>query len=65
MNKVLQAAGRVIRAENDRGMVLLIDDRFSKQVYRKLFPLEWQEPIRVRSTDNIAEAAKTFWGEKA
>lgn len=65
MNKVLQAAGRVIRAETDRGMVLLIDDRFSRQVYRKLFPLEWHGPIKVKSKDNIAKAAKTFWGEKA
>ena len=42
MNKVLQAVGRVIRSENDRGVVLLIDDRFSQLRYRKLFPPEWR-----------------------
>ena len=42
MNKVLQAAGRVIRTETDRGVVLLIDDRFRTPAYRALFPPHWQ-----------------------
>ena len=41
MNKVLQAAGRVIRTEEDKGVALLIDDRFLHQRYRRLFPKEW------------------------
>ncbi len=41
MNKVLQAAGRVIRTEQDKGAVLLIDDRFITNKYLSLFPWEW------------------------
>jgi len=41
MNKVLQAAGRVIRSDTDKGIVLLIDERFAQARYRKLFPKHW------------------------
>ena len=41
MNKVLQSAGRVIRTETDRGVILLLDDRFSRRQYREIFPREW------------------------
>jgi DNA excision repair protein ERCC-2 len=42
MNKVLQAGGRLIRSENDRGTIVLIDDRFLYQNYQALLPYEWQ-----------------------
>jgi len=61
MNKVLQAAGRVIRSENDRGMVLLIDERFSQRNYRNLFPKHWEHSIRVRNTEELKSRLKTFW----
>jgi DNA excision repair protein ERCC-2 len=48
MNRVLQAVGRIIRTERDRGVVLLIDTRFAEPRYRRLFPRWWQ-PIRVGS----------------
>ncbi len=41
-NKVLQAAGRVIRTEEDKGTVVLIDSRFAESKYRELFPLHWR-----------------------
>ncbi|MDY0236207.1 MAG: ATP-dependent DNA helicase [Gudongella sp.] len=41
MNKVLQAAGRVIRTEEDKGSILLIDDRYKKNLYKNLMPPEW------------------------
>ena len=41
MNKVLQAAGRVIRTEEDEGVVVLIDERFNTMTYRRLFPPHW------------------------
>lgn len=41
MNKILQSAGRVIRSEEDRGAILLIDDRFTTYRYKELFPREW------------------------
>ena len=42
MNKVMQAAGRVIRTEDDKGTVVLIDDRFLSQKYLDMMPYEWQ-----------------------
>ena len=44
MNKVLQAAGRVIRTEKDTGIVALMDDRFPEAGNRALFPVEWESP---------------------
>ncbi|NBC70642.1 hypothetical protein GT003_16695 [Paenibacillus sacheonensis] len=41
MNKVLQAGGRLIRSEQDRGVLLLIDDRYLQPSYRRLLPQEW------------------------
>ena len=56
MNRVLQAAGRVIRSETDRGAVLLIDDRFAQPQNRRLLPPHW-EGIRFISSDAEQEAA--------
>lgn len=64
MNKVLQAAGRVIRTENDRGVVLLIDERFSNYNYKELFPDEWSHVKRVRNSRAIEGCVKDFWEDK-
>jgi DNA excision repair protein ERCC-2 len=42
MIKVMQSAGRCIRSENDRGVVVFIDDRFLWKNYRDIFPKSWQ-----------------------
>ncbi|WP_035779661.1 ATP-dependent DNA helicase [Butyrivibrio sp. MC2013] len=60
MNKVLQAAGRVIRTEHDRGVVALLDMRFLQPSYRNLFPREWKKIKRV-STDSVNEYLENFW----
>jgi DNA excision repair protein ERCC-2 len=60
MNRVLQAVGRVIRSEEDRGIALLIDSRFSEFRYRSLFP-EWWRPIVVKNTNGISESTRKFW----
>jgi DNA excision repair protein ERCC-2 len=60
MNRVLQAIGRVIRSERDRGVVLLIDTRFAETRYRRLFP-SWWRAVRVRSGGDIAGALGAFW----
>ena len=62
MNRVLQAVGRVIRSENDRGVVLLIDARFNEVRYRRLFPAWWQF-LRVRQTAALKEAVRAFWNQ--
>ncbi len=62
MNRVLQAVGRVIRSENDHGVVLLIDARFNEVRYRRLFPAWWKY-LRVRHADGLREALGRFWGQ--
>lgn len=53
MNKVLQAAGRVIRTESDKGVLLLIDTRFLRSPYRSLLPDFWHPLIKVRNAAEI------------
>ncbi|MGV8982040.1 helicase C-terminal domain-containing protein [Clostridium sp.] len=61
MNKVLQAAGRVIRTEEDRGIVLLIDDRFLHQRYRKLFPKQWEHYLKIANSTVAKKEIYEFW----
>lgn len=42
-NKIVQAAGRVIRTANDRGIVILIDERFKYKHYQALMPNSWSD----------------------
>jgi DNA excision repair protein ERCC-2 len=59
-NRVLQAAGRVIRSENDRGAVVLIDQRFATHRYRRLLPREWN-PIRISGDAQLRQQLQQFW----
>jgi Rad3-related DNA helicase len=61
MNKVMQAAGRVIRSERDRGIIVLIDERYLSPTYRSLFPEEWF-PYNQVNAKVIGERIKGFWG---
>lgn len=63
MNKVLQAAGRVIRGENDRGAILLIDDRFTSRSYQRLFPEEWFPFIKVSNPNQVETIVNRMWKE--
>jgi Rad3-related DNA helicase len=60
INRVLQAAGRVIRTETDRGVVLLIDQRYGSPHYRGLLPAEWQT-VRIAEPGRLAEPLQLFW----
>ena len=60
MNKVLQAAGRVIRTAEDRGIIALLDERFLENEYLCLFPREW-ETYRICKKDTAGEAVLHFW----
>ena len=62
MNKVLQAAGRVIRTPEDRGVVLLIDDRFLAPDTRRLMPPHWEQLRVVESAETLAGELERFWG---
>ena len=60
MNKVLQAAGRVIRTKEDRGVILLLDDRFLGRDYGEIFPREWKDRSSCRLS-TVEEAVSRFW----
>ena len=61
MNKVLQAAGRVIRTEQDRGMVLLIDTRYRQSAYRALMPPHWNHLRYLSDAQELTKALNAFW----
>lgn len=60
VNKVLQSAGRLIRTETDRGIIALLDDRYTRPDVRSLFPKEWDEITSV-TIENVEEVLKQFW----
>ncbi|HEX2945004.1 MAG TPA: helicase C-terminal domain-containing protein [Clostridia bacterium] len=62
INRVLQAAGRVIRTENDMGVVILLDERFSYQNYRDLLPSQWSPIARASDGCSLTEVLQDFWG---
>lgn len=60
MNKVLQAAGRVIRTAYDKGSILLLDERFAQRSYTSLFPREWND-VKYVNSSNIENILENFW----
>ncbi len=62
MNKVLQAAGRVIRTATDFGIVVLLDERFLSTAYQRLFPREWRN-YEIVNVDQISRKVERFWDE--
>ena len=63
MNKVMQAVGRVIRSEDDKGAVLLIDERYMTNQYQDLFKKEWSNYQVVLSTEEVKEAISSFYNK--
>ncbi|MEG1848507.1 MAG: ATP-dependent DNA helicase [Lachnospiraceae bacterium] len=62
MNKVLQAAGRVIRTDKDVGIIVLLDERFLEHSYQQLFPPDWTEQ-EIVTKKSIARRIERFWDE--
>lgn len=62
MNRVVQSAGRIVRSESDRGVILLLDKRFAYENYSRLFPRDWYEssPAELAVRDFRAALA-SFW----
>lgn len=61
MNKVMQAGGRVIRSEDDKGVILLIDDRYRTNIYRNLLPQEWSHYKKIGNPIDLEGLLKEFW----
>ena len=60
INKVLQAAGRVIRTTEDLGIILLLDDRFLQADYQQLYPREWSKRS-ICNVNTVEQFVKEFW----
>lgn len=63
MNKVLQSGGRVIRTKEDRGAILLLDERFIQPQYYNLFPKEWY-PFQTVNCAGMKELLRSFWEQE-
>ena len=63
MNRVLQAAGRVIRTEEDRGVLVLIDSRYAAEPYLHLYPSHWQNICAAGDAPSLARRVQLFWQE--
>jgi DNA excision repair protein ERCC-2 len=61
MNKVMQSAGRVIRTLEDRGVVMLIDTRFRRPDYVRLYPPEWSHRIYGSRVPSLKNQLEKFW----
>ena len=61
MNKVFQAAGRVIRREDDRGVIVLIDDRFADPIYKKSIPTLWKGMQYISDAKDLKVELDKFW----
>lgn len=64
INRVLQAAGRVIRSEKDQGVVLLIDRRYRESRYRNLLPVSWRL-TRIDDDEGFNQMVQAFWKSRA
>ena len=64
MNRVLQAAGRVIRRSDDRGVVILADDRYTAPPYSALYPPHWKRIRRVDEIASLPALLRDFWSKK-
>lgn len=62
MNKVLQSAGRVIRTMEDKGVIVLLDERFLQREYLRMFPREWEDYETV-TVESVQEKVKKFWSD--
>ena len=62
INKVLQAAGRVIRTVDDNGVIMLLDDRFLQSDYEPLYPREWDNRI-VCGIEQLEDYVEEFWSK--
>ena len=64
MNRILQAAGRVIRREEDRGVVVLIDSRYAEEPYLHLYPEHWRGMVAAGDAQSLSHRVRTFWKKR-
>jgi DNA excision repair protein ERCC-2 len=66
MAKAIQAAGRVIRSESDRGLIVLMDQRFTQPAYSRAMPTDWfQSRVGELVSGSILKEVSEFWRQEA
>lgn len=63
INRIFQAAGRVIRSDGDYGIVYLVDDRYARNKYKMLYPRHWQNILYLNNSSNVKEITDKFWSK--
>lgn len=63
LNKVIQAVGRVLRTKTDKGVAILLDDRFTSRKYLRLFPKFWSHLSVCNDMDELAKMIDSFWSD--
>ena len=61
INNVMQAMGRLLRSENDKGAILLIDQRYTNYNYRKIFRGNFKNYHIIYSSEEIGKMCESFW----
>lgn len=61
INKILQAAGRVIRSETDKGIIVFIDDRYSQYKYKDILKKQYKEIVYSKDEEEISLLVDNFW----
>jgi DNA excision repair protein ERCC-2 len=64
ISKIIQAAGRLIRTASDRGILLLVDDRYQESFYQSALPRLYGTPKRIRTIDDLEQTIQWFWQNK-
>lgn len=62
-NKVVQSAGRVIRTESDRGVVIIIDERYKYRLYRNIMPRHWNHSKTINNDYDLKYELESFWSK--
>jgi DNA excision repair protein ERCC-2 len=64
LNKVIQAVGRVIRTKTDRGVAILLDDRFTTRKYLRLYPKFWSHLTVINDSEELTKMIEAFWSDE-
>ena len=64
ISKIIQAAGRLIRSQDDHGIVLLLDERYSEPFYQQMIPAFYGTPVSITSPTQCTQVIEEFWAKK-
>ncbi len=62
-NKIMQGVGRLIRTENDKGIILLLDERYGYKKYKDLYPISFTNAKYIRNSNEVKNQCIKFWSK--